>query len=138
MVASSNGNGAIRRRHVIYVEGYDPQGAEGYYNLFTRSFRRFLKNWPLRTSIGPLQIDSDDFAHWDVEASGPNWQVVTRYDFLRQEQMIRANMAEPLRRQVARAIVWSLTYLFTGTIFRVYRASHKYGLALTYFQMLLL
>ena len=34
----------IRRRHVLYVEGYDPQGAEGYHNLFSRSFRRFLKN----------------------------------------------------------------------------------------------
>ena len=22
------------RRHVLYVEGYDPQGAEGYYKLF--------------------------------------------------------------------------------------------------------
>ena len=39
----------IGRRHVLYVEGYDPQGAEGYYDLFARSWRRFLKIWPLRT-----------------------------------------------------------------------------------------
>ena len=84
-----------------------------------------------------MQIDSDDFAHWDVEAAGPNWQVSTRYDFLRQEQMIRANMAEPMWRQVPRALGWTLNYLFTGTLFRVYRASHQYGLALTHFQMLL-
>lgn len=127
----------IRRRHVIYVEGYDPQGAEGYYNLFQRSFRRFLKNWPLHTKIGDLVIDSEDFAHWDVDAAGPNWQVATRYDFLRQEQMIRANMAEPMWRQVPRALGWALTYLFSGTLFRVYRASLQYGLVLTYFQMLL-
>jgi hypothetical protein len=37
----------VRRRHIIYVEGYDPQGAEGYYRLFGRSFTRFLKIWPL-------------------------------------------------------------------------------------------
>ena len=37
----------IRRRHVIYVEGYDPQGAKGYYRLFDRSWARFLKVWPL-------------------------------------------------------------------------------------------
>ncbi|MBN8937759.1 MAG: hypothetical protein J0I13_16090, partial [Rhizobiales bacterium] len=103
----------IRRRHVLYVEGYDPQGAEGYHNLFSRSFRRFLKNWPLQTTIGDLQIDSDDLAHWTVEAAGPNWQVSTRYDFLRQEQMIRANMAEPMIRQVPRALYWMLNYLFT-------------------------
>jgi hypothetical protein len=128
----------IRRRHVLYVEGYYPQGAEGYHNLFSRSFRRLLKNWPLRTKVSELQIDSDDFAHWTIEAAGPNWEVSTRYDFLRQEQMIRANMAEPLIRQVPRALRWMLNYLFTGTLFRVYRASHQYGLALTYFQLLLL
>ena len=127
----------IRRRHVIYVEGYDPQGAEGYYNLFQRSFRRFLKNWPLQTKIGDLVLDSDDFAHWDVDAAGPNWQVATRYDFLRQEQMIRANMAEPMWRQVRRALGWTFTYLFSGTLFRVYRASLQYGLVLTHFQLLL-
>ena len=128
----------IRRRHVIYVEGYDPQGAEGYHNLFTRSFRRFLKNWPLKTKVGEPVLDSDDFAHWDIEAAGPNWQVSTRYEFLRQEQMIRANMAQPMWRQVPRAIGWMLNYLFTGTLFRVYRAWFPYGLAITWFQLLLL
>ena len=51
--------------------------------------------------------------------------------------MIRANMAEPMWRQVPRALGWTLNYLFTGTLFRVYRASHQYGLALTTFQMML-
>ena len=49
--------------------------------------------WPLKARLGELQIDSQDFAHWDIEASGPNWQVSTRYEFLRQEHIIRANMA---------------------------------------------
>jgi hypothetical protein len=139
-MTSANGNSGerlVRRRHVLYVEGYDPQGAEGYHNLFTRSFKRFLKNWPLKTTISDPTIDSDDLAHWTIEAAGPNWQVSTRYDFLRQEQMIRANMAEPMWRQVPRALGWTLNYLFSGTLFRVYRASHQYGLALTHFQLLL-
>src|SRR6478735_3738458 len=132
-----NADALVRRRHVLYVEGYDPQGAEGYHNLFGRSFRRFLKNWPLQTSISDMQIDSDDLAHWTIDAKGPNWQVATRYDFLRQEQMIRANMAEPMWRQVPRALAWMLNYLFTGTLFRIYRASLQYGLAVTSFQMML-
>jgi hypothetical protein len=138
-MAEANGNveRLIRRRHVLYVEGYDPQGAEGYHNLFTRSFRRFLKNWPLKTAIGDLQIDSDDLAHWTIESAGPNWQVSTRYEFLRQEQMIRANMAEPMWRQAPRALGWALNYLFTGTLFGVYRAHWRYGLALTAFQLML-
>lgn len=134
----SGDDSLIRRRHVLYVEGYDPQGAEGYHNLFSRSFRRFLKNWPLKTTVSDLTIDSDDLAHWTVDAAGPNWQVSTHYDFLRQEQMIRANMAEPLWRQVPRAFGLMLNYLFTGTLYRLYRASYRYGLALTTFQMLLI
>ena len=127
----------IGRRHVLYVEGYDPQGAEGYHKLFDRSLKRFLKNWPIRASVGALAIDSDDFAHWDVAADGPNWNVRTRYEFLREEQMIRANMAQPMWRQVPRSLGWIFNYLYTGTLFRIYRASHRYGLALTHFQMLL-
>ena len=80
----NSGERLVRRRHVLYVEGYDPQGAEGYHNLFARSFRRFLKNWPLRTTVSDLHIDSDDLAHWTIEAAGPNWPVSTPYDFLRQ------------------------------------------------------
>ncbi len=133
-----DGSPLIRRRHVLYVEGYDPQGAVGYHRLFADSLRRFLKNWPLQAKAGELVIDSDDFAHWTIEAAGPNWRVETRYEFLRQEQMIRANMAEPMWRQVPRALHWTVDYLLTGTLDRVYRASHQYGLALSYFQMLML
>src|SRR5215471_6110595 len=93
----------IARRHVIYVGGYDPQGAEGYYRLFERSWKRFLTIWPLTSKLGPLELDAEDFAHWDVEAAGPNWRVATRYEFLRQEHMIRANMAEPMTRQIPRS-----------------------------------
>jgi hypothetical protein len=138
MAGNSGADALIRRRHVLYIEGYDPQGAEGYHNLFSRSFKRFLKNWPLKAAVGELHIDSDDLAHWTVDVAGPNWQVATRYDFLRQEQMIRANMAEPMWRQAPRALRWMLNYLFTGTLFRVFRASHQYGIALTAFQLMLL
>jgi len=133
-----NANDLIRRRYVLYVEGYDPQGAEGYYGLFKYSLKRFLKNWPLQTTVSPLAIDSEDFAHWTIEAAAPNWKVETRYDFLRQEQFIRANMAEPMWRQVPRALYLTLNYLVTGTLYRIYRASHQYGLALSYFQGLML
>ena len=83
----------IGRRHVIYVEGWDPQGAEGYYRLFERSVKRFRATWTIEARLGELQLDSQAFAHWDIETSGPNWRVATRYDFLRQEHFIRANMA---------------------------------------------
>ncbi len=132
------GSTLIRRRHVFYVEGYDPQGAEGYYEIFRRSLSRFLKIWPLQAKLGSLEVDSEFFAHWEIETSAPNWQVHTRYDFLRQEQFISANMAEPMLRQIRRALWWTIDYLFSGALFRVFRASWRYGLALVHFQLLML
>jgi hypothetical protein len=128
----------IRRRHVIYVEGYDPQGAEGYHRLFGRSFARFLKIWPLKAGLSELKLESQDFARWDIDAAGPNWQVATRYDFLRQEHIIRPNMAQPLLQQIPRALAWAGDYLASGAIFRVLRASPYFGLVLLYFQLMLI
>ena len=128
----------IRRRHVIYVEGYDPQGAEGYYGLFARGWKRAAQIWRIDGKLGELKIESRDFARWDLEAAGPNWRVATRYDFLRQEHVIRANMAEPLRRQVPRALAWAFDYLVTGTLVRVLRANWRFGLVLIYFQSALI
>jgi hypothetical protein len=126
----------IRRRHVIYVEGYDPQGAEGYYAMFQRTWQRALPLWSATGTLGPLQIDSEEFAHWDVDASGPNWHVTTRYDFLRQEQIIRANMAEPLPKLLYRSILWSLRYWLNGSNFRMTFGSWRYGTSLVFFQLM--
>ena len=115
----------IARRHVIYVGGYDPQGAEGYYRLFERSWKRFLTIWPLTSKLGPLELDAEDFAHWDVEAAGPNWRVATRYEFLRQEHMIRANMAEPMTRHESVQTAPGNTFVTKVTWARLFHLSER-------------
>jgi hypothetical protein len=128
----------IRRRHVLYVEGYDPQGAEGYYGLFQGGCKRFRNVWPIRIDLGELTLASEELASWNVAAHGPNWDVATRYEFLRQEQFIRADMAEPMRRHVPRALAWIVGDLVSGALFRIFRASWRFGVALSYFELLLL
>src|SRR5262249_10481322 len=128
----------IARRHVFYVSGYDPQGAEGYHRLFDRSLARFLKIWPLTARLGQLALDSETFAHWTIQTSGPNWQVFPRCDFVRQEHFVRANRAEPLLREILRALGWAIDYLLSGALLRVLRASAYFGLVLIYFQLMLI
>ena len=128
----------IRRRYVIYVEGYDPQGAAGYHRLLQRASRPFGSTWSIALTLGPLQLDSEDLAHWEVEACGPNWQVATRYDFLRQERFIRADMAQPLLRHIPRALGWVCGDLIGGTTLGIIRASWRFALHLMVYQALLL
>jgi hypothetical protein len=128
----------VRTRHVFYVEGYDPRGAEGYYRLFQRECRRFLELWPIEVRLGNLAIESDDIAHWNIEAGGPNWQVATRYEFLRLEHFIRCNMAEPLGWQLARVARWALDDLLSGTLLRIFQASWRFGVLLIYLKVMLI
>jgi hypothetical protein len=120
----------IKRRHVIYVHGYDPQGAAGYYRLFEREWKKFKTTWSVTSDLGKLEIDSDDFAHWTITTSGPNWTVETRYDFLRYDDALKANLSQPLYRQVPRALRWFVDDLVTGTTARIIRATWRFWLHL--------
>jgi hypothetical protein len=128
----------VRNRHVFYVEGYDPQGAEGYYRLFRREWARFRKLWPLKTRLGDLKLDSTDIAHWTIETSGPYWQVSTYYEFLRLEEFIGGNMAQPLGRQLFRAARWMVGDLLSGTLARTFRASWWFAVHLLYSQTMII
>ncbi|HEY6259024.1 MAG TPA: hypothetical protein VIY51_24875 [Xanthobacteraceae bacterium] len=128
----------IWRRQVFYVEGYDPRGAAGYYDLFARAWKRCRDVWRFEGKLGELSLDSELIAHWDIAATGPNWQVATRYEFLRLEGVIGANMAEPMWRQIPRALAWAIDDHLSGTTARIFRAAWRFELHLLYFQALLL
>src|SRR5438552_1086509 len=129
------GRGALRwefrvitRRRVVYVHGYDPQGPQGYYGLFGHLLKRASELWQVKPDLGALASESSDIACWRVTTSGPNWRVVTNYDFVRYEDIILANMAQPIVRQLLRALHWMIDDLVTGTTVRTFRARWSFGM----------
>jgi len=128
----------VQRRHVIYVSGYDPRGAQGYFDLFRRTCQRFERLWPVSARLKPIEIASEDFAHWGVALYGPNWRTVTHCDFLRLETCIRSDMEKPTGWQVLRGLGWIGADLLSGAMFRIFAASWRFALHLLYFQSLLL
>jgi pimeloyl-ACP methyl ester carboxylesterase len=128
----------VERRHVIYVSGYDPRGAQGYFDLFRRTCQRFERLWPVSAKLKPIEVASEDFAHWGVDLRGPHWRTTTQLDFLRLENFIRSDMEKPTGWQVLRALGWFGGDLLSGTLFRIFAASWRFGLHLLYFQSLLL
>jgi hypothetical protein len=128
----------VQRRHVIYVSGYDPRGAQGYFDLFRRTCQRFETLWPVSARLKPIEIASEDFAHWGVDLYGPNWRTVTHCDFLRLENFIRSDMEKPTGWQMLRGLGWIGGDLLSGALFRIFAASWRFALHLLYFQSLLL
>ncbi len=127
----------IQRRRVFFIEGYEPKGADGFYYLFKREWNRFRDNWNVSGTVGNIQFESNDIASWTVETSGPNWHVSTTYEFLRLENQIRLNLAQPFPVQMARTIRWIADDIATGTLWRVFRASGRMGVLLAYSQAML-
>ncbi|MBI3700789.1 MAG: hypothetical protein HY242_10145 [Afipia sp.] len=127
----------VHRRRVFFIEGYEPKGAGGFYRLFKREWFRFRKNWGVDSTLSDVRYDSDDIAVWDIETIGPNWRASTRYEFLRLEHQIRDNLAQPLWLQLARTLRWMAGDLSTGSLWRVYRASWRMGVLLSYSQAML-
>jgi hypothetical protein len=120
----------IRRRHVFYVEGYDPRGAEGYHRLFARELERFVATWGVEANVSDLIVDDDDIAHWTVATKSPNWQTFTRYEFVRFEHMIRAAARRPIARQIPRTLHWMFDDLASGAFWRTIRAAWRFALHL--------
>jgi hypothetical protein len=133
-----DGIGAVRRRHVVYVEGYDPRGPEGYFELFRESCNRFRRIWPISLTLEPLKIDSDDLAHWSLHMHGGNWQTATHYDFLRLERFIQSDMARPALSNVLRALAWYVGDNLSGAQFRIACGAWRFSLYLLYFQLLVI
>jgi hypothetical protein len=128
----------VRRRHIIYVGGYEPRGARGYYKLFQRQCDRFQRVWPVSLTLEPGEFDSGDFGRWRFDVRASNWQVATTYDFLRLERFIRSDMAVPMMRHVPRSLGWIVGDLVSGAQFRIFRASWRFGLHLLFVQLVLL
>ena len=128
----------IRQRRVFFIEGYEPKGAEGFHHLFRREWNRFRENWGVTGKVHDVHLESGDIASWEIETVGPNWSVATRYEFLRLEPQIRANLAQPIWLQIARTIRWMAGDFATGSLWRVFRASWRMGVLLSYSQVLFL
>lgn len=137
-VEDINDGGGVRRRHVIYLSGYDPRGAQGYFNLFRRTCSRTEELWPVSLTLRPVEVISDRLADWRLELHGPNWQVTTHYDFLRTEDCIRSDMRGSPLRQMLRALAWYAGDVVSGAQFLIFRASWRFALHLLYFQLLAL
>ncbi len=123
----------VRRRLVIYVQGYDPRGLPEYYRMFRREFRRSLDLYGLTGTVGGIERDADRFStHWDVTAAGDNWQVATHYQFLRWDDIIRQDFVRPPWWKIVHMYRAMLIALANGVVTRIVKAHWRFGLFILY------
>ena len=128
-----------QHRHIIYIQGYDPRGLAQYYRLFRTELQKFSRLYDATATLGrPRATCGGEIASWHIETKTSEWQTRTDYDFLRFEDLIQQDLAQPIWRTVwlAVRIYWQL--VFAGTIARFWRANWRFAIFITYPHLLLL
>ena len=129
----------VRRRHVIYVQGYDPRGLAPYYRMFRTELRKFAALYGLDSTISrPKSAPYGVMASWAIETSGPDWQTRTAYDFLRFEDLIQDDLQWPIWRTLMHAIVIYWRLVFAGTLRRFWNAHWRFATFISYPHVMLL
>lgn len=129
----------VQHRHIIYIQGYDPRGLAQYYRMFRTELRKFSRLYGLTATLGRPQAAPDgEIASWSIETKAGDWQTTTNYDFLRFEDFIQHDLAQPIWRTVVKAVLIYWQLVFAGTIARFWRANWRFATFITYPHFLLL
>jgi hypothetical protein len=123
----------VKRRLVIYVQGYDPRGLAEYYRMFRREYRRTCDLYGLSGTFGRPENDPERFiTTWDAVTSGDGWRVATRYMFLRWEDIIRKDFARPAWWKIIHMYRTFGLSILRGVLTRILKAHWRFGLFTLY------
>ena len=123
----------VQRRHIIYVQGYDPRGLAQYYRMFRTELRKSDQLYGIESTIGRPQSSADgSMASWTIDSQGDGWQTHTSYDFLRWEDLIQQDLVRPIWRTVLEASIIYWRLVFGGIVTRFWRAHWRFATFITY------
>lgn len=129
--ASAAPVGRVRRRTVLYLSGFDPQGAGRYHALYRQEAQKQGQLTGKTLRVGDRFKDGPLASGWRVEMPLPQGeQVQTQYLFLRWDDIVRAHWPR------ARWRLWGLTLSTTarmwinGSMWRFLQTSWPAFLAL--------
>lgn len=127
----------VNRRHIIYVQGYDPRGLAQYYRMFRSELRKFAALYGFNCKVGRPASTDARAASWTIDTQGPDWQTQTRYDFLRWEDLIKADLEWPIWRTVTQALAIYIRLIFNGVLTRFRKANWRFATFISYPQFVL-
>jgi pimeloyl-ACP methyl ester carboxylesterase len=126
--------GPVRRRHVVYLPGYDPEAGKRYRALFAREFARYAKRFDLgQRTITRAETRPDGLVQTlTVEVDRGGSSTHTTYQVLLADDLVRADFRRPLIASMALLTAGILHSLLTGKLFRLYGLNWKYGNVILY------
>lgn len=119
----ANGDEPVRRRHVLYVPGYDPEARTRSRSLFVRELIRYGRRFGLTDrSVTPVEALPDvPGLRWHVRAARDGWATDTTYDVLRWDDIVERDFRRPMPICLAWLALSIAHALATGLTMRLFR-----------------
>ncbi len=129
----------ISKRAVYFIGGYDPKPAEAFFDRLGREIARFDKNWGVTTAISPIEVVSGgEAARATIRTEAGDWRTETDFNFFVLDKIVLGDFSKPLPLRLWKYLVMFGDYVATGTLFKLFAASWRFGLYMLYpFLMLL-
>lgn len=121
----------VSKRQVYHIGGYDHARPDAVHDRFVRELRRFERTWAV-SAASSKPVVGDDLATWQVTTSGADWRVESEFRLLRWDDVIQAEVAQPMWRRLPAGLLAFLDFLLAGALFRYLRASWRYAMFFLY------
>jgi hypothetical protein len=126
-------NVRIGRRHVIFLQGYDPRGRAAYYRTFRGELRKFGALYGLAPRISRPETSSDQLVTtWTIDTENEDCHTHTVYDFLRWEDLVQRDRDVPAWRTIAHAVAIYSWLFVRGIVARFIKAHWRFAAFITY------
>lgn len=126
-------SGAVRRRHVLYLSGFDPQGPGHYHALYREQAAKQAAVSGYDIRVGPRRKLGANAA-WDIEwreARTAGTAVHTTYEFLRWDDIVRANWPRGQWQLIKVTLESTWRLIRNGSLWRILQTSWPAFLALS-------
>jgi hypothetical protein len=116
---------AVRRRHVFYVSGFDPQGPAHYHRLYADEGPRQAAVSGYSLSVGRRERTGPSSSTWAVEGrfDGHAASVAARVEFLRWDDIVRAHWPRSRWQVMLGALASTARQVANGALWRVLKTS---------------
>ena len=110
----------VRRRHVFYVSGFDPQGPARYHAMYAAEAAKQSAVNGMRIDVGRRRNAGTERSWWPVHAVDRGHIVETHYEFLRWDDIVRAEWPRDRWVQLLQSFRTPWHYLRNGALRRLF------------------
>lgn len=114
----------VRRRRVLYISGFDPRGAAFYHRMYRDEAAKAAALTGLGLEVGPRRAVDPHVQAWTISAISNGERTETLYEFLRWDDIVRANWPRRTLRVWRDSVGALVESLRTGVFRRSWRASY--------------